>query len=136
MSYTTYVDPDTNCFFVHHYGPFDITEVLKSLEDVLINPLFRIDMNVLRDYRDQTSPSDITFNVLSGTSKTIMEDFDSKFGKCCAAIVVGDTQSYSKVHQYVVSTRLMKTQIERRVFREVDEAKEWLNIPMEYKIAF
>ena len=136
MSFSTYIDPDANCLFVRHYGSFDLGEVLESLEENLSNPIFRIDMNVLRDYRDQTFPSDLTFKLLSGTSKSIMEDFDRKFGKCKAAIVVGDTTSYAKVHQYIVSTRLMVTQIERRLFREIEEAKEWLEIPEDYVVSY
>ena len=136
MPFSTYIDPDVNCLFVRHYGPFDLGEVLESLEENSSSPLFRRDMNVLRDYRDQTFPSDLTFKLLSGTSKSIMEDFDRKFGKCKAAIVVGDTTSYAKVHQYIVSTRLMVTQIERRLFREIEEAKEWLEIPEDYVVSY
>jgi hypothetical protein len=65
-----------------------------------------------------------------------MEVYDEKIGECKWAAVVGDGRSYAKIHQSIVSRRLDGYPVERRVFRDIDKAREWLEIPAGYVISY
>ena len=135
MAYTMHIDPDINCVFFKHYGPISVDEFVKSFSDILEHPDYRAGMNILRDNSDQQFPADISFEAIAASSKRVKEQ-DSGLGDCKWASVVGDAQSYSKVHQYITSGRLSENPIERRVFREMEKAREWLGIPVDYEIKY
>ena len=43
-----------------------------------------------------------------------------------AAILAADVTGYAKIHQYIVSGRLYKSRVQRKAFRDIEKAKEWL----------
>ena len=136
MPWTIHIDPDVNCAFAMYYGAFDILAIRSSSEEIYNHPDYRVGMNSLRDVRDQVIPSDVSFKSLSKEAKNIMDEFDSKLDNCKMAILAGDAQSYAKIHQYIVAGRLGKTPIERKGFRDMEKAKEWLGIPEDYEIKY
>ena len=136
MPWTIYIDPDVNCAFAKYYGAFDIGEIRSSSEEIYNHPDHRVGMNSLRDVRDQIIPSDVSFRSLSNEAKNIMNEFDSKLVNCRMAIVASEVQSYAKIHQYIVAGRLSKSPIERKGFRDMERAKEWLGLPDSYQIKY
>jgi len=130
-----HIDADVNCVFFKHFGPFSVDDFVKSFADILQHPDYQIGMNILRDNRDQQFPADLSFDAIAASSKSVKEQ-DRGLGNCKWASVVGDAQSYAKVHQYITSGRLSENPIERKVFREMDAAREWLGIPTDYEIKF
>ena len=135
MPYDMYIYPEVNCVFFRHYGTFSVDDFVKSFSDILDHPDYRIGMNILRDNREQKFPADLSFDAIAASSKRV-KDQDKGLGNCKWVSVVGDAQSYAKVHQYITSGRLSENPIERRVFRDMDKAREWLGIPGDYKIIF
>ena len=136
MSYTIHVDPDVNCVFIKFSGSFEIGDMGKSVNELLVHPNYRQGMNILRDAREQAFPEDITYESISKEAKRYLAEFDQKMGVCKLAILVGDPKSYVKVHQFIVSGRLSSSLVERNVFRDAEKAKVWLGIPEKYEIKF
>jgi len=136
MSWNVYINPEVNCVFVKYYGDFELEQIRGAAEDVSNHPDYREGMNFLRDCREQKISKDISFKALSTEAHRVTDEYDPKRGKCRTAFVVSNAESYSKVHQYVVSGRLSHTQVERRAFRDIEKAKEWLGLPENYEINY
>ena len=136
MAYTIFVDPDVNCAFSKFYGAFDIGEWKDSVEEMVNHPDYCDGMNVLRDARDQIIPSDVSYETIANQARDVMILFDHMLEKCRWGIVVDDGQSYAKVHQYLAARRLIDSPIERKLFRDMQTAKEWLGLPGGYEIKY
>ena len=52
------------------------------------------------------------------------------------AWVVGDPHDFKLVHQLCALGRLNHFDTDRKEFRDIAKAKEWLNIPADYEIKF
>ena len=128
-TWTTHIDVDVNCVFNKSFGPFEIEQIKNAADEMFSHPDYRVGMNILRDLKDQIIPPEITFKALSSAAKKMMADNDNKFGNCKMAIVAGDVQTYSKVHQYIKTGRFGDTPIERKAFRDIEKALRWLDIP-------
>ena len=105
-----------------------------SAAEIFNHPDYRIGMNSLRDLRDHIIPSDMTFRHISNQAKNLMNEFDQKLDNCRWATVIGDRQSYAKIHQFIVAGRLSKSPVERKAFRDIAKAKDWLGLPEGYEI--
>ena len=136
MPWTIHIDPDVNCAFCKFYGAFDIGQLGNAAGEIYNHPDYRAGMNTLRDTRDQIIPSNTSFKSLSNEAKKIMHEFDAKLDNCRLAIVAGDGQSYSKIHQYILGGRLSKSPVERKAFRDIDKVKVWLGLPEDYEINY
>ncbi len=136
MPWHIHIDPELNCVFVKYYGDFEIDQIRGAAEDVSNHPDYREGMNFLRDCREQKISKDISFHTLADEAHSVFDKYDPERGHCRTAIVAGDAESYSKIHQYVVSGRLSHTGVERMAFRDIAKAKEWLGLPKDYKVEF
>ena len=136
MSFTVHLDPGVNCAFIKHKAPFDIDNLAKSAGYRLTHPDFQKNMNFLHDFTDLVIPKDTKFAVLSETSKQIIQDYNHLMGSCKGALVVGDSVSYAKIHQFIESGRFDKNPVDRKVFNDLNKAFEWLEIPQDYEIKF
>ncbi len=136
MAWTLHIDPAVNCSFIKHYGPFDLSALDESTEARLNHPDFKVGMNFLHDFLDQRIPPDLAFKTLSEESNRLVKKYGYKVGPCKGALVVGDGQSYAKIHQFVLTNRFEKNPIERKAFRDIEKAKEWLDIPEGYEINY
>jgi|TARA_B100000315_G_C14592187_1_gene596532 hypothetical protein len=136
MPYTIFIDPAVNCVFTKLAGDFDLDNREQSLEMVLNHPDFKIGMNMLRDARDLTYPEEATFKYISEIAEEKLRKYDESFGNCRWATVVADARSYAILHQFVITGRFNKSKVERKPFRDIEAAKEWLGIPENYEIKF
>jgi len=93
-------------------------------------------MNVLRDIRKQTISEDWSYHSMSKEAQTQMERHDTILGKCKWAVLVPDANFYAKVHQFITTGRLGNHLVERKPFRELDAALEWLGVPTDYEIKY
>jgi len=136
MHWTIHIDPEVNCAFGKYYGALDLGQLKNAAEEMYYHPDYRENMNSLRDARNVTVPSDVSFGMLFHGSNNLVNEFDDKLGKCMWAIVVGDAQRYDKINQYIESGRLHDTLVERMAFRDMEKALRWLGIPEGYEIDF
>ena len=134
MAWKIHIDPDVYCSFIKFYGAFEFEQIIGAAGDMFSHPDYRAGMNILRDSREQHLLADVSFKSLSVEAKKMMELFDDKLGPSKLAIVVGNAQSYAKIHQYIVAGRLSKSPIERKAFRDIEKAKKWLGLPVGYEI--
>ena len=136
MSYAIIIDPMVNCVFIKFGGTHVDGIREKSLEDTINNPNFKMGMNFWQDVRDQPFPSDTSYKYLKEKSNLAREKYDALIGKCRWATIVSDAEEYARVHQFVVTGRLRPDLVERKPFRDIIKAREWLGIPEDYEIEF
>ncbi|MAF49170.1 MAG: hypothetical protein QF393_13610 [Rhodospirillales bacterium] len=136
MNWTLHIDPEVNCAFFKFFGTFRFGAMVEAMTEMLNHPDYRGGMNILRDISDQPFPSDLTYKAITEENRRVTAEIDLKIGECRFAIVVGDARSYAVVHQYIVTGRLRKNPVERKPFRDMEAAKEWLGLPADYEIKY
>ena len=136
MPYTIHIDPDVNCAFVKFYGVFTPDQIMSESEDTFNHPGYSVGMNILRDYREQQMSEDVTYKSIATEGKRVMHKFGRQLGRCKAALVAGDVQSYARFHQVIVAGRLADIPVERKAFRDIEKAMRWLDIPEGYEINY
>ncbi len=136
MPYTLHIDPKVNCVFYRFYGAFEMNMRHQSMDEVLAHPDFKIGMNFLRDVREQPFPADITYQSISEGAQYMLQKNDLLIGNCRWAVVVKDAENYAKMHQFIVTGRLSRAEVERKPFRDIEKAKEWLDLPADYQIKY
>ncbi len=136
MAWITIIDPNVNCVFTRFYDAFEVNQIMGAAVDMFNHPEYQPGMNFMRDFREQKIPTDITYKAITSESVRMMDKFDDKHLPCKSALVAGDVQSYSKIHQYIVTGRLSKSPVERKAFRDIEKAKEWLGLPQGYVIKY
>ena len=136
MPWIIHIDPDVNCAFIKYDDPFEVGQLGRAAEEVFNHSDYRAGMNILRDARDRPFPSDLLFKSLSNAVKSIDKKFAHKLSQCRWATVVGDVQSYAKVHQALVAGRIGGKPVERKVFRDIEKAMDWLGLPEGYEIKY
>ena len=134
MKCTIHIDPNVNCALINLSDDYEFRDLDEFLNRMINHPDHHPDTNILVDGRDLRMPPDKTYKSLSENFKLASQIFSSKTDTCRSGIVVGDAQNYAKVHQYIVSGRLEKTPVERKVFRDIGKAKAWLGLPEGYEI--
>ena len=134
MKCTVHIDPEVNCAFIKRAGAYEFRDTFDVLNSMVNHPDHREDTNILYDARDLRIPTDEPFESMSESYKFITQIYSNKADTCRSAIVVGDAQNYAKAHQYIVSGRLDKSTVERKPFRDIEKAKEWLGLPEGYEI--
>jgi len=134
MAYSFYIDTAIDCVFIQHFGDYEIGEGICSVEAFVREPSYHNNMNILRDFRQTTLPSNFGESPIVIESQKRMKDNDELLaGACQIALVVGSAKDYGIMHRYTVSYRL-GTLAERRPFRDIAKARNWLEIPDGYEI--
>jgi len=133
MAWNYYIGTELNCVFVTHYGDFSITEAGEQYKTLIIDPKFRSGLNMIRDCRQIRMPDDYDYQTISREAKEVFSNFDQQLGRSKVALVVGNRNDYTIAHQWVVTGRFSAL-VERKPFRDMAKAREWLGIPTEYEI--
>jgi hypothetical protein len=133
MAHTHYINDELKCAFVRYYDRFEKYEGFDALGDIVDNPLYQIGMDIIHNLSATSFPDNFGDGPIRKAGRERLAEYDRKTGICRIAWVVGSASDYAMGHRWVVSTRLT-SEIERRVFRSIDEAKEWLRIPEDYAI--
>lgn len=134
MSFQIHVDPDVNCTFVR-YTAFVQGEGLSAIDQAIQNPKFRHGMNILRDTQQVALPDYLDY-------AWFKHDFDDIYSRehllmqgSSFAWLVGSASDYAKAHSWALVTRGLSGQ-NRKAFRQLDEAMNWLGIPAVYTISY
>ena len=133
MSYLIHIDPAVNCAFCKFWGPHDFSEMDQSTSDLIAHPDYKPGMNILRDFREQILPEDLSFKSLSEESMKQQQRHDQLLGRCRWAVLCRDGNMYAKVHQFIVTGRLANHSVERKPFRKLEDALVWLGVPRDYE---
>ncbi len=108
---------------------------MLALSDIADDPLHRGGMDIIHDLSATSYPDDFGGTPIRKAGRERLHEYDQKIGNCRIAWVVGSASDYAKGHRWVVSTRL-SSKNERRVFRSIGEARQWLGIPEDYEIIY
>lgn len=136
MACNYYIDGNVNCIFLRHFDDYQAREALKSISLAILDPDYRQGMNILRDMTGSNFPESFNFVSLKETGNIIVPDVDRAMGKCKLAIVVNCAKDFATAHQMAVATRMIGTNVERKPFRDMQKARDWLEIPDQYQIRY
>jgi len=130
------IDNSVNCIFFRQFDTINLEDIEQAFEVAFDDPRFQPAMNVLQDLRQCDFPDEINYSVLSTGMKEIAVKVDEQLGSGRLALVAKDQRSYAKVHQFIVALRFEKSHVERKAFREINEAMKWLGLPENYQVKY
>ena len=136
MAFNSYIDPRLNCVFVRHFGHYTENDAHDQMLAMLAKPDYRSGINIFRDSSLTPFPSKFNFEYFKNSHPSAMDHIEQQLGKCNIALVVGSARDFAIAHQLSISTRLTPAEITRKPFREISDAKAWLEIPQDYEIKF
>ena len=131
-----YIDTDVNCVFIEHIGAFEVGDGPARLWDILGNPAFRPGMKFFRDTSRTALPDAFGYAFFACTKKHSMSAIEERIGGADVAWLVGSARDFTVIHQLSVCTRLTPKGLQRRPFRTIDSAFDWLGLPLDYQIRF
>ena len=97
---------------------------------------YREGMNFLRDGRLINLPPELKFKQYKNFEVKGLAETHAKIGEVKLAWLAGNRNDFIIVHQILVSHRLDRGLFDRKAFRVMEKAKEWLGIDPSYEIAF
>tara|TARA_B100000315_G_scaffold260808_1_gene325646 strand:+ start:7781 stop:8212 length:432 start_codon:yes stop_codon:yes gene_type:complete len=132
------IDDNVNCVFIQHYESFTSGEGIQVLQRVLKDPAHKKDMNVLHDVTQLSLPDEYDLQWFrENVRKESTETMDINLGRGRkAAWILSNPRDFKVIHQWSVVDRLNTSVVERRPFRDIEKAKEWLEIPTGYVIDY
>lgn len=123
MGITTHIDDKFNLRIHQVTGSTTLDDIVSTLKEIYSEPDFNSEMNVLWDLRGADLASFFTSNIQK------LRDFVSAHwgteGKSLAALIVSRDLEFglSRMYEFFVES---KTSNKVRVFRDYDEAFEWV----------
>tara|TARA_B100000315_G_scaffold161555_1_gene150045 strand:- start:5747 stop:6172 length:426 start_codon:yes stop_codon:yes gene_type:complete len=135
-SFQIRIDLEINCAFIRHIGQMDVADVPDSFDKILAHPKFRKGINILRDASEAVQPEEYGYKYFQKESPQRVGKYEQAFGNCKLAWVISNPREFAIIHQFTLSRRMSEDVIERRPFKTIDAAKEWLNIPENYVISY
>jgi|TARA_Y100000031_G_scaffold147609_1_gene182867 hypothetical protein len=135
LAYNYYIDTQVNCIFLKQSGEYELGEGLLSLDNILDDPKFLPNLNLLRDLREVSIPEQYNDIVELKKMRAKMDDYNKYFQHSLFAWVVGSATDFALAHRFCATTRL-DGYATRRPFRELLKALEWLSIPDDYEIEY
>ena len=136
VAYDIYIDEDINCVSIRHYGDFVLGEFAQALIAAADNIKYQEGMNFLRDARLINMPPELNFKQYKNFKVRGLTETHTKIGGVKLAWLAGNRNDFIILHQILVSHRLDQSMFDRKAFRNMEKAKEWLGIEPSYEIAF
>ena len=136
MATRYYIDAGVNCVFIEHAGEFVRGEGPANLAEKLRDPAFRPGMNFFRDCSSTTLPTEFGYEYFARTKEQSMGAIEKEIGAVKMAWLVNGAHDFTIIHQMSVSSRLTTAGVQRRPFRGIESAFNWLELPADYQIRF
>ena len=121
MPFTYEIDEERDYLAVSASGKITSREALATYDEIVADPRFHPGMKILSDHRELDTVLPIAF-VRAWVSR--MEEAGALFKGTRAALVESGTVRYGMAR--MASILAEPTQIVLRVFRDIDEARRWL----------
>jgi len=135
MAYRYYIDPSVNCVFIQHVDLVKQNEIREAVALILADANYRTGMNFLRDANQAPFSEKFEDRSIEDGNNRVRKIDDLQIGSCRVAWVVANGNDYGIIHRFSVSSRFEQA-VERKPFRELEKAREWLGIPDEYQINY
>jgi hypothetical protein len=136
VAYKYIIDKPSNCIFVEHTGRFTFEEASVFYVELMQDSGFKPNMNILRDLRAAKFPEDTDYQTVSLQARKVFDVFDRDLERAKIALVAADGHDYKILHQWILAGRLASGDVERRVFRSMEEAKSWLGLAEDHPTTF
>ena len=127
------IDSKLNCVFIHESGDYDMHDAGQLWGKLFDDPGFHPPVNILWDMRQCDISDEIDFTVISTKMREGIRPIDKLLRACRIALVMKNGHCYAKAHQFTVALRFEDTAVERKVFREITPALQWLDVPENFK---
>jgi hypothetical protein len=121
VPFTYEIDEDRDYIVVSASGKITSREALATYDAIVADPRFHSGMKILSDHRELETVLPIAF-VRAWVGR--MEEAGEQFRGTRAALVESGTVRYGMAR--MASILAEPTQIVLRVFRDIDEARRWL----------
>ncbi len=131
-----YNDTDVNCVFIEHIGTFGVGEGPANIWDILADPAFRPGMKFFRDASRTVLPEAFGYAYFVCTKNHCMGEIEERIGATDMAWLVGNARDFAVIHQLSGCTRLTPKGLQRRPFRTIESAFDWLGLPPGYHIRY
>ena len=133
MAWLHYIDKTVNSVFLKCTGSTRPGEFLEYLELITNDSDYIEGLCVLCDFRNTRVPDEVNHGYLLKVKDQCLKiDNNTKYSRI--AHVYGNDTDFGKGRQMVSLFADLPTP--RSVFRDIDEAREWLDIPPDYDINF
>lgn len=137
MPYEHHLEPDINTAFVFLYGEIQRDDFKTYLTELLTDPRYKPGTNIFRDTRFGVLPEEWNYNWFRAQSPRRLGEFWDQMGRCKMAWLAMNGQNFITAHQATLTNHLPgQSSIFRQAFRDVNEARRWLDIPDDYQINF
>lgn len=134
MATRHYIDAGINCVFIEHVGEFVCGEGPANLAKILRDPAFRPGMKFFRDSTRTSLPAEFGYEYFARTKEQSMGAIEKQIGAVKMAWLVDGAHDFTIIHQLSVCNRLTPTGLQRRPFRGIESAFNWLELPADYQI--
>ncbi|MBT3990710.1 MAG: hypothetical protein HN884_13315 [Rhodospirillaceae bacterium] len=137
MPHRIKIEHELNCVFIQHYGDVDAEEVLEQVKALGNDPNFSQGMNLLRDFSQTKLPANYGLDRFKTGYDRWIKNNDQLLGsRRKVAWVLKDKEDFITIHQFCVVTRLNNMVADRKPFRDMANARKFLEIPDEYVIEY
>jgi hypothetical protein len=123
MPITFRIDAESGVVYTNVQGLVSADDILEALKSIMGHPEFRPGLNGLADLRN------IEGDLFSGDVRKIAElmiEFRKKIGSSKTAVIVSKDVTFGMARTYQVFAE--KSSIKTEIFRDKDEALQWLGI--------
>ena len=122
------VDSHAKWVYFRHLGKLNLGGVENIFDIVFADPNYQKSMNILHDMRLCDIPDESDYRNTSSKIRIFVARLDGQLESGRVAIVTKNGHDYAKFHQFIVALRFAKSGVERKGFREIERAMEWLGI--------
>jgi hypothetical protein len=136
MATRHYIVAGVNCVFIEHVGEFVSGEGPANLAEILRDPAFRPGMNFFRDSASTSLPAEFGYAYFARTKERSIGAIEKQIGSVKMAWLVDGANDFTIIHQLSVSTRLTPAGLQRRPFRSIESAFNWLELPADFQIRY
>jgi len=81
-------------------------------------------------------PTEFGYEYFARTNEQSVGVIEKQIGAIKMAWLVDGAHDFTIIHQLSVSTRLTPTGLQRRPFRSIESAFDWLQLPADYQIRY
>jgi hypothetical protein len=128
MTYEVNFEHDPHYVSIEAQGDIPTYATQETVFKILNSPIYRPGTALLFNLLSARLPKDWSFKFFSNTDNGLQEKVFEDYEKFKMAFVVCDGVDFAKVHQMILSYRLSAVYVERRGFRDMESAVNWIKV--------
>ena len=126
------INAELRCVFIRFSGIFSIEKIVENYQNILASPEYQVGYNFYMDAQNLNQKK-VNYKYMKSTA-ALIEAINEKISPCKIDYYMGKEGSWGHSRQW---TTLLETEsVKRMPFRDISEAKNWLDIPDDFEIKF